>query len=72
MKANTHKCHLLVNSKEKVCAKIGPYDIQSGEQQKLLIDNKLTFDKHINNLCPKASQKLRYECIMSSVIFHEY
>ena len=36
MKANTDKCHLLVNSKEKMCAKIRLYEIQSREQQKLL------------------------------------
>ena len=68
MKANVYKCHLLVNSKEKVCTKIGPYDIESTEQQKLLavlIDNKLTFDKHINNLCAKASQKLNALCRVS-------
>ena len=59
MKANADKCHLLVNSKEKGCTKIGPYNIESNEHQKLLgvlIDNNLTFDKHINNLCAKASQ----------------
>ena len=42
MKANAKKCHLLVNSKEKVCTKIGPYNNESSEQQKLLgvlIDN---------------------------------
>ena len=69
MKANADKCHLLVNSKEKVCTKIGPYNIESSEQQKLLgvlIDNKLTFDKHINNLCAKASQKLNMLCRVSS------
>ena len=69
MKANADKCHLLVNSKEKVCTKIGPYNIESSEQQKLLgvlIDNKLTFDKHINNLCAKASQKLNALCRVSS------
>ena len=68
MKANVYKCHLLVNSKEKVCTKIGPYDIESTEQQKLLavlIDNKLTFDKHISNLCAKASQKLNALCRVS-------
>ena len=69
IKANADKCHLLVNSKEKVCTKIGPYNIESSEQQKLLgvlIDNKLTFDKHINNLCGKASQKLNALCRVSS------
>ena len=34
MKANADKCHLLVNS--KVSTKIGPYNIESSEQQKLL------------------------------------
>ena len=65
MKANADKCHLLVNSEEKVCTKIGHYDIESSEQQKLLgvlIDNKLTFDKHIDNLCTRASQKLNTLC----------
>ena len=61
MKANADKCHLILNSKEKICATIGTCDIQNSEQQKLLggfIDNKLTFDKkNINNLYPKASQK---------------
>ena len=69
MKENGDKCHLLVNSKEKVCTKIGPHNIESSEQQKLLgvlIDNKLTFDKHINNLCGKASQKLNALCRVSS------
>ena len=36
MKANTDKCHLLVNSKEKMRAKIRLYEILSREQQKLL------------------------------------
>ena len=69
MKANADKCYLVVNSKEKVCTKIGSYNIESSEQQKLLgvlIDNKLTFDKHINNLCTKASQKLNALCRVSS------
>ena len=44
MKGNAGKCHLLVNSKEKVCTKIESYNIESSEQQRLLgilIDNKL-------------------------------
>ena len=45
--------------KEKVCVKIEPFDIQSIEQQKLLRvfnDKKLTFYKHINNLCIKPAR----------------
>ena len=58
---NADKCYLLANSKEKVHVKIGPYDIHNKEQQKLLgilISIQLNFDKHINNLCAKTSQKL--------------
>ena len=32
----------------------------------VLIDNKLTFDKDINNLCAEASQKLNSLCRVSS------
>ena len=61
MKVNADICYLLVNSKTRVCTKIGLYNIESSKQQKLLgvlIDNKLTFDKHITILCSKTSQKL--------------
>ena len=52
-----------------MCTEIGPYNIETSEQQKLLgvlIDNKLTFDKHINNSCAKPSQKLNALCRVSS------
>ena len=48
-----------------MCAKARPYDTQSNEQQTLLgifSDNKLTFDKHINYLCARASQKRNALC----------
>lgn len=66
MKANADKYHLYVNWKEKVCAKIESCDIRSSEQQKLLVDDKWTFNKHINNLCTEASQKLNALCQVSS------
>ena len=69
MKANADKSHLLVNSKEKMCTKIGPYNVESSEQQKLLgilLDNKLIFDKHNNNLCTKANQTLNALCRVPS------
>ena len=76
MKANADKRHLLVNSKEKVCTKIGPYNTESSERLKLLgvlIGNKLTFDMHINNLCAKAIQKLNAPCrvsaFMSTIVY---
>ena len=52
-----------------MCTEIGPYNIETSQQQKLLgvlIDNKLTFDKHINNSCAKPSQKLNALCRVSS------
>ena len=58
--SNVGKRHVLVNLKEKVRTKNGPYNIKSSEQQKLLealIDNKLTFHQHIDNLCTNTSQK---------------
>ena len=48
-----------------MCAEARPYDTQSNEQQTLLgifSDNKLTFDKHINYLCARASQKRNALC----------
>ena len=66
MKSNGDNGHLLVNSKERVHAKIGPCDIQRNSGA--IIGNKLTFDKHTNNSCAKASRKTG--CITPSVIVH--
>ena len=62
MKANPDKCHLLLSSDEKCNASIGNHVIENSKQQKLLgvlLDSNLKFEKHVNNLCTKASQKLR-------------
>ena len=69
MKANPDKCHLLLSSNENCNALIGNYTIENSKQQKLLgvlLDNNLSFEKHINNLCTKASQKLSALCRVSS------
>ena len=61
MKANPDKCHLLLSGKENCVANIDNHVIESSKQQKLLgilLDNELRFDKHVDNLCNKASQKL--------------
>ena len=61
MKANTEKCHLLLSTKDTLTAKIGESIIKNSEHEKLLgvlLDNQLSFKKHINNLCSKAIQKL--------------
>lgn len=69
MKANPDKCHLLISSNENCKASIGNHTIENSKQQKLLgvlLDNKLNFEKHINNLCTTASQKLSALCRVSS------
>ena len=70
MKANPDKCHLLLSTEENCHAVIGNHSIENSKQQKLLgilLDNKLNFEKHISNLCTKASQKLSALCRVSSL-----
>ena len=61
-KANPDKFHLLLSSPdENYSANIGNVTIKNTKYQKLLgftVDNKLTLDNHVANLCTKASQKV--------------
>lgn len=60
MKANHDKCHLITTSSEK-CIILGEDIITSSSSVNLLgvlIDNKITFNDHIANLCKKGNQKL--------------
>ena len=60
LKSNTNKCHLLVSSSEAVNLSVSEYDIKKSECEKLLgvnFQNKLTFEKHITDICRKASTK---------------
>ena len=69
MKANPDKYHLLLSSDEKCNVSIGNHLIENNKQQKrlaVLLDNNLKFQKHVNNLCTKASQKLSALCTVSS------
>ena len=71
MKATTDKCHLLISLQNDREANIGEIIIKSSNSEKLLgviIDNKLSFEKHINNLCDKASQKLNALARVSSYV----
>ena len=59
-KGNADKCHLLVSSRDAVNLRISEYDVKNGECENLLgvrFDNKLIFEKHITNICRKASRK---------------
>ena len=61
MKLNTDKCRLLLNSQEPNTLKIGDLHINNSLSEKLLgitFDCKLKFNKHIEGICQKASQKL--------------
>ena len=61
MKVNTDKSHLLLSGNTKLTSNIDNNIIESEEKQELLgviIDSRLTFEEHVNNLCKKASQKL--------------
>ena len=61
MKANTDKSHLLLSGNNNLSANIDGNIIEPEENQILLgvtIDSNLSFSKHVNNLCKKASAKL--------------
>ncbi len=58
---NSDKCHLLVtNHGDNLHALIGNETIMGSESVKLLgihIDNKLTFNEHVQKICKKVSLK---------------
>ena len=62
MKTNDDKCQLNVSTNELTKIQIGDFSIKISDSEKLLsvnIDSKLNFDCHVNELCNKASEKLR-------------
>ena len=61
MKANANKCHFLLSGNINVSLNVNNEVINSSDSEILLgvlINNNLDFDKHVGNLCLKASQKL--------------
>ena len=61
MKANPDKYHFLLTGNKEATLNIDQFQLESTKQQNLLgviIDNKLTFEQHLNKLCNKVSQKL--------------
>ena len=61
MKINCGKCQILFSGNDNVSANIDNHSIISENKNELLgiiLDSKLSFEDHINNLCKKASQKL--------------
>ena len=62
MKANSDKNHILLNCSEISTALIDGYSTEWNPKEILLgitIHRDLKFDKHVNNLCKKACQKLK-------------
>ena len=68
-KTNPDKSYLLLNNMDNgLSVNINGYEIFNNEHVKLLgitIDNQLKFNKHVSNLCKKASQKLHALCRIS-------
>ena len=65
LKSNANKCYLLVSSTDTVNLRVSGYYIKNRECEKLIsvrFDNKLTFEKHITDICRKASRKTYNEC----------
>ena len=61
MKLNTNKCRLILNSQEPNTLKIGDLHISNSLSEKILgitFDCKFKFNKHIEDICQKASQNL--------------
>ena len=61
MKLNADKCRLILNSQEPNTLKIGDLHINNSLSEKILgitFDCKLKFNKIIEDICQKASQKL--------------
>ena len=73
MKLNEEKCHFIIfgnKSKESVVT-IGKSTIKESEYEKLLgvtFDKKLSFTKHVQDLCKKANQKLHALARLSNYI----
>ena len=61
MKSNADKCHLLVSTNETMKIQVENYNIANSKCEKLLginFDHNLNFDKHLSELCKKASRKI--------------
>ena len=73
MKLNEEKCHFMIfgnKNKDSVVA-IGKSTIKESEYEKLLgvtFDKKLSFTKHVQDLCKKAHQKLHALARLSNYI----
>ena len=61
MKSNADKCHILVNSNEKVVIKISSHENANTKRERLLgvhLDGRLTFDYHISENFQKSKTQI--------------
>ena len=61
MKPNPRKSHILLNNKKTEKVKINNVVLTSSVEEKLLginLDSELKFEKHMTDICNKASQKI--------------
>ena len=66
LKGNVDKCHLLVSSNDAVNLRVSEFDMKNSEREKLLdvkFENKLTFEKHITDICGEASRKFAVQLL---------
>ena len=69
MKVNHDKCHLLLSTQEEANIQIANTTIKCSKSKKLLgivLDNKLKFEKHVENICPKAGKKLNAFAVVTN------
>ena len=61
MKASKDKCHPVISNNEKVSMKIDNIELENTSSEKFLgiiIDSKLDFNKHLEEIIKKASRKV--------------
>ena len=72
MKLNTSKSHvLMIPNVNNTSIKIDKFDISSSCEETLLgilIENKLTFEPRVENLCRKVANKLHAQIRMSKLM----
>ena len=71
IKVNHGKYHLLLSTHEEANIQIANTTIKLSKSRKLLgivFDNKLKFDKHVENICQKASKKLNAPARVTSYV----
>ena len=63
MKVNHEKCHLLLSTQEEAYIQTANTTIKRSKSKKLLgivLHNNLKFDKHVENICQKASKNFMH------------